>query len=379
MKVGRIQNFKLLVAGDGARPEHDLLGLEYFCFEGDGLWNASDAELIALAKKELAQIGLAEPRTTSRTAAWCARRRPIRSTTTSYKATSRRSARSWTQNFPTLHLVGRNGMHKYNNQDHAMMTAMLTRREHRGRRDRLRRLERQRGRRVPRGRRGRCAQALGSVRLVPRRVAAARAEDGPVAIDRPRPGCGASSGIARLAEPDRALIAVVPQLSRYTLVSALALVLDFTVYLALTTRRMSPPLAGAIGYALGIALHYLLSARFVFDARATDKVQARLFGEFALSGLAGMGITALVIALATRARRAGGSAGQGAGRRRELPGGVRAAAHRRVLAAQLRRRGSTRSRSGLRDPAPHLSGALAVAARTLPSWPLYAHVRSHGA
>jgi putative flippase GtrA len=102
--------------------------------------------------------------------------------------------------------------------------------------------------------------------------------------------------------PDRrALIAVLPQLSRYSLVSALALALDFTVYLALTKWGTSPPLAGAIGYALGTGLHYLLSTRFVFDARATDKVQARLFGEFALSGLAGMGITALVIALATEA------------------------------------------------------------------------------
>ena len=52
---------------------------------------------------------------------------------------------------------------------------------------------------------------------------------------------------------------------------------------------MSPPLAGVIGYALGTGLHYLLSTRFVFDAGTTDKVHARLFGEFALSGLAGMG------------------------------------------------------------------------------------------
>ena len=108
------------------------------------------------------------------------------------------------------------------------------------------------------------------------------------------------AAIARLARArSGALIAVLPQLSRYSLVSALALALDFTVYLALTTWGTSPPLAGAIGYALGTGLHYLLSTRFVFDARATDKVQARLFGEFALSGLAGMGITALVIALAT--------------------------------------------------------------------------------
>jgi putative flippase GtrA len=110
------------------------------------------------------------------------------------------------------------------------------------------------------------------------------------------------AAIARLARArSAALIAVVPQLSRYSLVSALALALDFTVYLALAALGMSPPLAGVIGYALGTGLHYLLSTRFVFDARATDKLHARLFGEFALSGLAGMGITALVIALATEA------------------------------------------------------------------------------
>jgi putative flippase GtrA len=99
----------------------------------------------------------------------------------------------------------------------------------------------------------------------------------------------------------RTLFSIVAQLSRYSLVSALALTLDFTVYLALTALGVSPPLAGMIGYALGTGLHYLLSTRFVFDARATDKLHARLFGEFALSGIAGMGITALVIALATEA------------------------------------------------------------------------------
>ena len=102
------------------------LGLEYFCFEGDGLWNATDGELIALAKKELGHHRPRRPKTRSRTAASCARRRPIRSTTRATRTTSRRSAPSWRETFPTLHLVGRNGMHKYNNQDHAMMTAMLT-------------------------------------------------------------------------------------------------------------------------------------------------------------------------------------------------------------------------------------------------------------
>ncbi len=93
------------------------------------------------------------------------------------------------------------------------------------------------------------------------------------------------------------LVAIVPQFSRYTVVSVLALALDFAVYLMLTTTDMKAALAGVIGYGCGLALHYLLSVRFVFDAHAAQKAQVRLFGEFALSGLAGMAITALVIAL----------------------------------------------------------------------------------
>ena len=62
---------------------------------------------------------------------------------------------------------------------------------------------------------------------------------------------------------------------------------------------MWPPLAGVLGYAAGTVLHYLLSVRFVFDARATDKAHARLFGEFAVTGVSGMAATAIVIAAAT--------------------------------------------------------------------------------
>jgi putative flippase GtrA len=99
----------------------------------------------------------------------------------------------------------------------------------------------------------------------------------------------------------RVLITIVPQLSRYSLVSALALGLDFTAFLALTASAASPLVAGVIGYILGTALHYLLSTRFVFDAHATKKIHARLLGEFALSGIVGIGITAFVISLATQA------------------------------------------------------------------------------
>jgi putative flippase GtrA len=92
--------------------------------------------------------------------------------------------------------------------------------------------------------------------------------------------------------------AILPQLSRYTLVSALALILDFAVYLLLAAGGTKVALAGALGYACGLALHYVLSVRYVFDARAAHKGQYRLFAEFAVSGLAGMAITALVIAAA---------------------------------------------------------------------------------
>ena len=97
----------------------------------------------------------------------------------------------------------------------------------------------------------------------------------------------------------RGLASIAPQLSRYTLVSALALALDFALYLALTTLAVWPPLAGVLGYAAGTVLHYLLSVRFVFDARATDKAHARLFSEFAVTGVSGMAATAIVIAAAT--------------------------------------------------------------------------------
>ena len=97
----------------------------------------------------------------------------------------------------------------------------------------------------------------------------------------------------------RGLVAMAPQLSRYTLVSAFALALDFALYLALTGLAVWPPLAGVLGYAAGTVLHYLLSVRFVFDARATDKAHARQFSEFAVTGVSGMAATAVVITVAT--------------------------------------------------------------------------------
>jgi len=96
----------------------------------------------------------------------------------------------------------------------------------------------------------------------------------------------------------RDLLAVLPQISRYSLVSALALALDFAVYLMLIAGDMKPVPAGVIGYSAGLALHFLLSIRFVFDTAGCNKALTRLLGEFAVSGLVGIASTALVMALA---------------------------------------------------------------------------------
>jgi putative flippase GtrA len=97
----------------------------------------------------------------------------------------------------------------------------------------------------------------------------------------------------------RRLAAGVPQLSRYTAASVLALACDFAVYLALATGGMTAALAGVAGYGAGMVVHYLLSVAVVFDARAANKAPARLMGEFLLTGLAGLALTGVVIALAT--------------------------------------------------------------------------------
>ena len=124
VKVGRIQNFKSWSPEMVPDPSLNCYGLEYFCFEGDGLWSAPDAELIELAKRELAQVGLADP---ADVLEGCVVRQqkayPVYDD--EYAKHVETIRRELAGRYPNLHLVGRNGMHKYNNQDHAMMTAML--------------------------------------------------------------------------------------------------------------------------------------------------------------------------------------------------------------------------------------------------------------
>jgi protoporphyrinogen oxidase len=125
VKVGRIQNFRSWSPEMMPHPGVTCLGLEYFCFEGDGLWGSPDADLIAMATRELAAIGLAQP--DEITDGCVVRQRkayPVYDER--YRERVDTIRRELSERYPTLHLVGRNGMHKYNNQDHAMMTAMLT-------------------------------------------------------------------------------------------------------------------------------------------------------------------------------------------------------------------------------------------------------------
>jgi protoporphyrinogen oxidase len=124
VKVGRVQNFRSWSPEMVPEPDKACYGLEYFCFEGDGLWDASDSDLIELARRELIQIGLAKE---GDFIDGCVVRQkkayPVYDDGYArHVATIRQELET---GYPNLHLVGRNGMHKYNNQDHAMMTAML--------------------------------------------------------------------------------------------------------------------------------------------------------------------------------------------------------------------------------------------------------------
>jgi protoporphyrinogen oxidase len=125
VKVGRIQNFKAWSADLVPDPSTACYGLEYFCFEGDGLWASTDQELAALATRELVSLGLARAADILDT---CVVRQPkaypVYDAGYDERVETLRGALE--TGWPGIHLVGRNGMHRYDNQDHAMMTAILT-------------------------------------------------------------------------------------------------------------------------------------------------------------------------------------------------------------------------------------------------------------
>src|SRR5262249_43543552 len=124
VKVGRIQNFKNWSPAMVPDPEKTSLGLEYFVFQDDELWKASEAELIELATQEVIRLGLVRrDEIEDGTVVRMPKAYPM------YDNGWNRNVdciRSYVQSsLQNLQLVGRNGMHKYNNQDHSMMTALL--------------------------------------------------------------------------------------------------------------------------------------------------------------------------------------------------------------------------------------------------------------
>lgn len=125
VQVGRVQNFRSWSPEMVPDESIACVGLEYFCFENDGLWSSTDEDLVELAKQEMAVLGLCKPEDVVGGAVVRQEKAyPVYDDTYEQNVAEMRD--DLETRFPTLHMVGRNGMHRYNNQDHAMMTAMLT-------------------------------------------------------------------------------------------------------------------------------------------------------------------------------------------------------------------------------------------------------------
>jgi protoporphyrinogen oxidase len=123
VRLGRIQNFKNWSPSMVPDPNKTSLGLEYFCFEGDDLWSMPDEQLVELGRREIAAIGLVAA---SEVSDGCVVRMHKAYPVYDDEYQSHLAViRKWLKGLSNLELAGRNGMHKYNNQDHSMMTALL--------------------------------------------------------------------------------------------------------------------------------------------------------------------------------------------------------------------------------------------------------------
>jgi len=121
VKVGRLQIFNNWSPFMVANPDHVWIGMEYFCNEGDPLWNMEDEALKKFAIEELAQIEIINKEDVlDSTVLRMEKAYPA------YFGTYDQfdELKDYTNKFENLFLVGRNGMHKYNNSDHSMLTAM---------------------------------------------------------------------------------------------------------------------------------------------------------------------------------------------------------------------------------------------------------------
>jgi len=123
-KVGRIQNFKNWSPAMVPDQSKTCLGMEYFCSEGDDLWGMSDAELIKLAGREAVELNLGVQPNDVEDGVVIRQRKAYPVYDGEYRQ-HLEVIQAYVETFENLQTVGRNGMHRYNNQDHSMLTAML--------------------------------------------------------------------------------------------------------------------------------------------------------------------------------------------------------------------------------------------------------------
>ncbi len=123
VKVGRIQNFKNWSPEMVPDQSKTSLGLEYFCNEGDELWTMADEDLIELGKQEIERIGLAKYEDVEDGSVFrVPKSYPVYDSEYKEHLETIKEYLATLENFQT---IGRNGLHRYNNQDHAMLTGML--------------------------------------------------------------------------------------------------------------------------------------------------------------------------------------------------------------------------------------------------------------
>jgi protoporphyrinogen oxidase len=123
VRAGRIQNFRAWSPELVPSPNRACIGLEYFCSAGDDLWSRPDAGLVALAADELARLGLSGGRRVL--AGHVVRMRDAYPVYDARHLERVETIRRGLAPISTLHVAGRNGMHRYNNMDHSMLTGML--------------------------------------------------------------------------------------------------------------------------------------------------------------------------------------------------------------------------------------------------------------
>jgi protoporphyrinogen oxidase len=122
VKVGRIQNFRSWSPWMVPDASKACVGMEYFCFQGDELWDMDDDGLVALATRELEQLGLVAP---GKVEKGYVTRVPLAYPMYDADYAERVTAiRGWLEGLRNLQQVGRNGLHRYNNSDHSMLTAI---------------------------------------------------------------------------------------------------------------------------------------------------------------------------------------------------------------------------------------------------------------